>query len=224
MSAPRPGGCSQPRRTPLGSRIPALALEQCEPHCHTHVGGKARISQTVVPQATRLSAHIGGLHPLSRSRLAPHAPDVGTGGPPAPHGSSSGTKPGAGDLTGDTACSRGRCWRGFWGLLPPQDPPTHDLLSKPSPQLHHGTWGTLLRGCENHFLLGGRGNVMKGFLRDTHCSWRALGAPACTNLSPFGWQGGARADGVSVQTRAGLEEVEEQTQTPCRPSISASSR
>lgn len=114
-----------------------------------------------------------------------HAPDVGSGGPPAPHGSSSGTAPGAGDLTGDIACGRGRCWRGFWSLLPPQDPPTHDLLSEPSPQLHHGTWGTL-RGCENHFLLGGRGNVTKGFLRDTHCSWRALGAPACTNLSPLG--------------------------------------
>ena len=40
------------------------------------MGGKARISQTLDPQATRLSAHIWGLHPLSRSRLAPHAPNV----------------------------------------------------------------------------------------------------------------------------------------------------
>ena len=116
-------------------------------------------------------------------------------------------------------------WRGnmlerLLGSTPSPGSPS----SSPPQQLDHGTWATLLRGCENHFLLGGRGNVTKGFLRDPHCSWRALGAPARTNLLPLGWQSGARADGVSLQTRAGLEEAEEQTQTPCRPSIVASNR
>ena len=106
----------------------------------------------------------------------------------------------------------------------PRIPQLMTFSPSPPPQLDHGTWATLLRGCENHFLLGGRGNVTKGFLRDPHYSWRALGAPARTNLLPLGWQSKARADGVSLQTRAGLEEAEEQTQTPCRPSIFASIR